>query len=165
VWRTAALILFVVALAGPWPFDEIHVPAEFECSPPNVRLQGDFCGTPLPGRAVFTWVLGGFFSMLGRGAVSPGTPFPSLLAVSFVLLLVLPFVTTLLLIIGNGRRSRLQVPVWGLATIVALFYALARYSGLYPAFWGIWLYVWLAAGALTLELLVIVASRGPVPEQ
>jgi hypothetical protein len=49
VGRVAVLMLLLVAMMGPWTFDLINVPAEYPCSAPNIRLDDDFCGTPLPG--------------------------------------------------------------------------------------------------------------------
>ncbi len=51
--RVALLILLLVAIAGPWAYDRVNVPAEYPCTAPFVRLEGDFCGSPLSG----AWVL------------------------------------------------------------------------------------------------------------
>jgi hypothetical protein len=53
VWRVAVLVLLLVAIMGPWTFDRIHVPSEYSCSSPYIRLEGDFCGIPLRGITVF----------------------------------------------------------------------------------------------------------------
>ena len=47
ILRGAILLLFIVAMFGPWIYNLINVPAEYTCSHPNVRLYGDFCGVPL----------------------------------------------------------------------------------------------------------------------
>jgi hypothetical protein len=49
LWRIIILVLLVLTFIGPWGYDRINVPAQYECSPPNFRLEGDFCGMPLPG--------------------------------------------------------------------------------------------------------------------
>ena len=46
-------------LRGPWIFDLIVVPSEYSCSTPAIRLEGDYCGIPMPG----TWIL---LAMAGR---------------------------------------------------------------------------------------------------
>lgn len=165
-WRTGLLLLAAVALAGPWLVDTIHVPAEFACSPPNVRLEGDFCGTPLPGIMIFMTLIGGF-AELSRAVALNELPralqvFPVLAAVALSLL---PLFTTLILIISHGRRFRLQVAVWGAAAISSPFLALTILSRPHLALWGIWLYVGLAVGALVLEMSAFVADKqsGPTP--
>jgi hypothetical protein len=45
VWRGLLLLLFFLAMAGPWMFDRIWVPAEYTCSAPFVRLDENFCGS------------------------------------------------------------------------------------------------------------------------
>lgn len=49
IWRMIILFLLLIAFIGPWTYEQIHVPAQYECTPPNFRLEGDFCGTPLSG--------------------------------------------------------------------------------------------------------------------
>jgi hypothetical protein len=44
--RITFMALLLVALSGTWAYDLIHVPAQYDCSLPNVRLRGDFCGIP-----------------------------------------------------------------------------------------------------------------------
>ena len=53
IWRTAVLVLLIIAMTGPWSFDLINVPAEYPCSLPNYRLEGDFCGIPFSGIWIF----------------------------------------------------------------------------------------------------------------
>lgn len=40
--RVVILLSLLVAIMGPWTFDRIHVPAQYTCSTPFVRLEGDF---------------------------------------------------------------------------------------------------------------------------
>ena len=37
--RVALLILLLVAIAGPWAYDQVNVPAEYPCTDPFVRLE------------------------------------------------------------------------------------------------------------------------------
>ena len=62
--RPIILIVFVVTLIGPWMFDQINVPAEYACDKPFIRLEGDFCGSPLSGFQFFSLFTGGFFQMI-----------------------------------------------------------------------------------------------------
>jgi len=134
-------VLLPVAIMGPWVFDRISVPSEYACTP-NVRLEGDFCGIPMPG----IWILFVF------GSFSPLLPLP----------IVLPFISTLLLI-WSGERRRWQVfhvIAWGLAAIFSgALLVMSRRSGLDAALWGVWLYVGLAASALMLEVLMLALGR------
>lgn len=160
-WRTAVFILLLVSIIGPWTFDRIHVPAKYACEPPNVRLEGDFCGVPLVGLWIFAAIIGNFFSIGARlftkaDAVSLSREL--LLTISYTFLL-LPFFTTLLLIFSKERRARFQWASWGLAIGVALlFLTLSGFLGGLKL-WGILLYVLVAVVALLLELFTIRADR------
>jgi len=166
VWRVAVLLLLSVAVMGPWTFDLINVPSEYPCSAPFIRLENDFCGMPRPGIWVFSWMVGGFINMVVR-LVTGATVFTDL-AFEFLysllpLLLVLPFCSTLLLILGGDRRRRqvFHVAAWGLAAGVGLLLGMSSFSRLLWALWGLWLYIGLAAGALILEVLTLAAGRRP----
>ncbi|GJM41484.1 MAG: hypothetical protein DHS20C20_17660 [Ardenticatenaceae bacterium] len=154
VWRTAVLILLLISLIGPWAFEQVHVPAEYACSPPNFRLEGDFCGTPITGMWIFTGLIGNFFSLVGRlfsGGIAFTSLFRELLFAIFSLLLVLPFFTTLLSILQKDKYARFRRASWGLALSLALLFglfALPQFS-VYPP-WGIWLY----SAVLIVALLV-----------
>jgi hypothetical protein len=49
IWRVIALAALLLAILGPWAFDRTNVPAEYPCTRPHIRLEGDFCGLPLSG--------------------------------------------------------------------------------------------------------------------
>ena len=53
----AGLLSLLVAIMGPWTFDLIHVPSEYPCSAPFIRLEGDFCGTPMSGGWILVCVM------------------------------------------------------------------------------------------------------------
>ena len=166
VGRVAVLMLLLVAMMGPWAFDLINVPAEYPCSAPNIRLDDDFCGTPLPGIWFFRWMVNGFV-YASAGLVTGAMGFVEWTRVFLfsllLFLLVLPFFSTLLLILRRDRRRRqvFNVVAWGLAAGIGLLIGLSRYPKLYWALWGIWLYIGLAASALILEVLALVAGRRP----
>lgn len=46
-WRIIVLYLPMIAFIGPWSYESIHVPAQYDCSGPSFRLEGDYCCTPL----------------------------------------------------------------------------------------------------------------------
>ncbi|HQU37277.1 MAG TPA: hypothetical protein PLR65_11905 [Anaerolineales bacterium] len=133
ILRAGALILFVVALLGPWTFDVINVPAEYECSEPFIRLSGDFCGMPMSGfQFLWLWIVIG-------------------LSIPFLL----PFFTTLLLLWKkDARRLRtIHLIAWALALILALVIFIGQTNDPIIRLWGLWLYILLAVGAILIEYL------------
>ncbi|MDX1377438.1 MAG: hypothetical protein R3307_01215 [Anaerolineales bacterium] len=62
--RFMILIMFVVSMFGPWMLERLHVPAKYACTPPSIRLEGDFCGSPMSGFLSLVWFAGGFFAIL-----------------------------------------------------------------------------------------------------
>jgi hypothetical protein len=168
--RVAVLMGLVVAAMGPWTFtDLLHVPSEYSCSAPFIRFDDDFCGTPLSG----IWILLGLVTQfiyasagLVTGAMGLVEWASWALFSLFPFLLVLPFFSTLLLILRGDRRRRqaFNVAAWGLAAGTGLTGKLTgffRYTKPFWLSWGIWLYIGLAASALTLEVLALVAGRRP----
>lgn len=160
-WRAAVLIVLAVAVMGPWTFDRIHVPAEYPCS---FRLEGDFCGLPMSGIWLLLWMVYGFVRS-SAGLVTGAMGFAEsarLFLVSLLLFLrVLPFFSTLLLILRGDRRRQqvFNIVAWGLAAGIGLLIGLFSYPKLFWVLWGIWLYVGLAASALAVELLAIRPNR------
>ena len=161
VWRVAILGVALVALVGPWIFDLTNVPSEYTCSAPHVRLDNDFCGLPLTGTWLLQFLAIGFISVSGRLVAGDGNAVQqareSLAGLILPLLLVLPFFSTLLLILRGDRRRRqvFNVVAWGLAAGIGLLIGVSRYPRLYWALWGLWLYIALAASALILEVLTL----------
>lgn len=167
-WRVVILVLLLVAIWGPWTFDLIVVPSEYSCSPPFIRLEGDYCGEPMSGTRFFSWMVAGFFNMV-VGLVTGATVLPDMareflerfLFLMLLFLLILPFFTTMLLIrSGDHRRQQVfNIAVWGLAAGVLLLIGVSNLPRLYWVLWGIWLYIILAASALILEVLTMATGR------
>ena len=172
VGRVAVLMLLLVAIMGPWTYSSDGVPPAEWCRAPNILLENDRCVRLVSGATVLTFMVSAFFSM-SVGLVTGATVLPDrareflgvFLFTVGIFLLVLPFFSTLILIRGGDRRRLqvFQVMAWGLAAVLSLLPALLAMSGsgLYSELWGIWLYFGLAAGALTLEVLALVAARRP----
>jgi len=168
VWRAAILGVALVAVMGPWIFDLVNVPSEYPCSAPYVRLDNDFCGIPLPGTWFLRVLVIGFIHVSGRlvagdgNAVQQAREFLTALILP-LLLLVLPFFSTLLLILRGDRHRRqvFSVVSWGLAGGIGLLIGVSRYPRLYWTSWGVWLYIALAASALILEVLTLALGRTP----
>jgi hypothetical protein len=161
------LWLLAIAFFGPWAFDQIMVPAQYNCSYPNLRLEGDFCGVPLSG----LWILWAFASeIVGRiGRLVSGVEgVASLLTGSWVflwaLLLLLPFFSTLLLILKGDLPiwQKANLAFWGLAAGAGLFLGLSVYPRPHLALWGVWLYLAVAFSMLIWEGLRLTARNEPL---
>ena len=172
IWRVAVLVLLLVAVIGPWAFDEINVPAEYTCSAPNIRLEGDFCGLPMSGTWILLMVIGHLASVVvglvtGTAYFSESESGPLIYilnsAMLFVLafLILLPLISTLLLIL-RGERRRWQVlhlVALGLAAGTGLLFGLSSLPRLYGALWGSWLYIGVTLCALVLELMMFLTAQ------
>lgn len=159
-WRTAVLAIAAVAFVGPWAYEALSVPAEYACPPHNFRLEGDYCGSPVLGLFVLLWIISGLSELVRALAM---VELGRVLRISSVLLALalalLPLLTTLIVIVGRGGRSKLQVAAWGLAATAIPFFALVGLSRFHPALWGVWLYFGLAVIALVLEMATYFAER------
>jgi hypothetical protein len=155
--RICLLVGLVAAFLGPCVYDQINVPAEYPCQPPNVRLEGDFCGLPLPG----TWMLVGAASILAYTAnnVLAGTLDYEQIAsefffIIFGFLFVLPFFSTLILLLRAERRGWqiFNLTAWSLAAGLGLLMGVAGFQSRFWMLWGVWLYVAVAIFALVVEV-------------
>ncbi len=155
-WRVVPLIVLLVASMGPWFFDVIHVPSEYQCSPPFIRLDGDFCGTPMPGTIIFAFLAGGLIDMIDKllvGQLVPTDLGRELLFSLSIFILLLPFISTLSLIRSEDslRRQIFHMTAWGLAAGVGLLLGLPIYSTPSWELWGIWLFVGTAISSVIVE--------------
>ena len=153
ILRAGVLILFVIALLGPWTFDQINVPAEYDCSAPFIRLNGDFCGMPMSGlQFLWLWV-GGFFYMLFELIRGRFTGQGSEFFFGLSILPLIPFFTTLLLLWKkDARQFRIvHLVAWVLALILALVIFIPQINDPIARLWGLWLYILLAVGAIVIE--------------
>lgn len=157
-WPGVVLALAIVALWGPWGFDRVNVPAQYECSPPNIRLEGDYCGVPLRGTWLITMTAQTFKSLpaawlRGEPGLSGGAA--EILIAALPFFLVLPLLTTLGRIVRDGSRRwrRVNLVAWSLGLVVAgLMATVGLVSGWGPLRgWGVWLYVGLAMGMVIAE--------------
>ena len=109
LWRISILLSLMVAFLGPWVYERISVPAEYACSPPFIRLEGDFCGSPILGFQLFIWIIGGLLSM-GGSLITGNFDFPERLREGLISLLMLfpllPLVGTIFLTWRGDQRSR-----------------------------------------------------------
>ena len=169
VWRIASLVLLILAMLGPWVYDRINVPAEYPCLFPNVRLEGDFCGVPLSGIRIQVMMLEAFnqisMQYMAGVAIFPARAREFLFSITFILLL-LPLLSTALVLLRPNSRS-LQVfhlGIWGLATILGLFWSVMVLSNTHMhkwSLWGVWIYLVLAVSMLVLEGFALTAKKEP----
>jgi hypothetical protein len=164
VWRGALLVLLLVAIIGPWVFDLIFVPSEYTCSAPAVRLYDDYCGIPMSGMwvlAMITGVLANIVMGLVTGTAAFAGRVGEFLFGLLGLLLILPFFSTLFLILRGDRQCQLvfHYAAWSLAFGMGLFLAVSSHPKPFWVLWGIWLYVGLAANALILEVFMLAARK------
>jgi hypothetical protein len=163
--RMAILVLLLAAFIGPWAYDRIHVPAEYPCTPPNVRLEGDFCGGPVSGLWIFTAVAG----LIATVALAIADPAAlaerarDIIAALLLLLLLLPIFSTLLMLWRREGRDWqvFHVLSWGLPAAAILWWLVAIFPSGTPLLqlWGLWLYVGLVIVVLLLELVGL-TTRG-----
>lgn len=169
MWRAAAVVFFAVAMVGPWAYDMIHVPAQYSCDGPNIRLQGDFCGLPLS----LLWALGTTVEALTR-LTSGEIAFSDLSATFlfwsfFPLFFTLPAVITLLLVVRRGPSTgwqRINILVSGLAAIGGGVYIALQLTRPHSLPWGAALYAGVALIIVALEAVSrLMAGRDvqPVP--
>jgi hypothetical protein len=157
----------LVGFLGPWVFDLINVPAEYACHPPNYRLYGDFCGSPLTGAWV-VWMMGSetirSLAVLATGS-SDSPASPQLIYISLlVLLLNLPLISTLFTCLrpANRRLAAFHIAVCVLAGGVGLVAGLSSYPRLFFVVWGVWLYILACAAAVVLEVVHLRGRETPV---
>lgn len=160
VGRVAALVVLLVAIMGPWMFDRLSVPGQYACSDPNVRLDDDFCGSPV---SLISW-LGAAFGPRGMvvellsgsgGEYEPRDIVGSCLFVCFLLLPALPFLSTLPLLLRGERRGLwvFHLTAWGLAAAISVFWLAADWHGAVSLrLWGAWLCAGVAVAMLAAEI-------------
>jgi hypothetical protein len=165
IWSVTLLALLIFAFIGPWAYDRIHVPAEYPCTPPNVRLEGDFCGVPVAGWWIFSAVAG-LIATVALAITDPATLAErarDIIAALLLLLLLLPIFSTLLMLWRReGRDWRVfHVLSWGLPAAAILWWLVAIFPSGTPLLqlWGLWLYVGLVIVVLLLELVGL-TTRG-----
>lgn len=170
-WRGVLLILLILAIIGPWGFDQINVPAEYDCGPTNIRLEGDFCGLPISFIRTFFWMVGGFFNMMIQlitGKISfSQTDFNFWIGFVYSLVSILPIlpIINLSFLIQRGDRPRFQkfhLVICGLNLGLVLLLEISHYPKFFYVLWGIWLYTSSLAMILFLEGILLKQQRSKI---
>lgn len=174
ILRAMFIPLFILALLGPWSFDRIHVPAQFACQLPNIRLYGDFCGLPFSGFRIAGWTVAGIFDIAFRqtstlaGLLARGDELLTAVVVLLVLGLAgLPLISTVLVNLHKRWRTQVfHVIALTLAFLASLIALNFQFRFVRLAAWGITLSAILSGLALTLEVFMIRKKphRKPQPD-
>lgn len=155
-WRLVRLVgiaLVILALVGPWVYEQLYVPSEFECQYPIIRLDEDFCGSPIQGFWFITELVNVVISLVNHtspdilGAKEIGS---LLLWFVGILVIIAPAISQILRL--KSRRIRWA---WVHITVLTMVTGLAGFS-LFQSrtyqpiqIWGLWLY----AGSVFLVLV------------
>ena len=164
--RFIFLVLFVVALLGPWTYTLDGVPPAEFCDERFVLVDGVRCADLISGITIIAWmpllIVGVIFSFLSGELHSW---LSAAYVVALVALVVVPFFSNLLLLKNGGslrgpgfHRTALTITTVVGASLPFLMRLLDRPLSL-PLSWGIWLYAATALVALSLELHI--ARRSP----
>ena len=156
-WRAFFLVMLVVAMFGPWSFDRVSVPLPTTCSFPSIRLDDVLCSSPVP----MAWLLAEIPSQLTYlmngliAGVPPISVASELLYILLSVFLILPFLSTPVLIIWEKRQRWVAFHRMALGLAVGtslLIGIIGLFIGNW-ALWGAWLYTFLTAGLLMAEIL------------
>jgi len=178
-WRAAGLIAILVGLLGPWGFDKTHVPLPFECSPPSIRLHGEFCGSPISIATNFPYILRDFFNLVSR-LVSGEANLLEPLFFLLMFLLILPLLSSMILIGWKDRRgwqlAHLAIlgiaeagSIWMVSQNLMMFSSLIDSTNPWTvinifarqlfALWGIWLYIGATDVLILCEVLALTGDK------
>jgi hypothetical protein len=155
ILRKVVLIVLIITMFGPWMFDRVFVPAKFICSPPNIRLEGDFCGVPLSGFQFFRYIVGGTFLELIKGTLISRPR--ELLLFGLSVLPLISFLVSLLSFWRKGTRriQTISLVVWILAILPTLTLFIFQINHQPIRLWGLWLYILMAFSAFVIELILL----------
>lgn len=167
--RIFVLALFIISMLGNWAFELINT--RHSCHEPYVRLYGDFCIYTLSGFEVIRLFAGPIFTTLldilfltGWTIENFASKIPSLIALIVILMIMLPFFSSLLPIRNKYSRGLqiMNIIGWVLAfllTIILFILEINRadyhFMQFFYLLWGLWLYSFLALGTILFEILVL----------
>lgn len=164
IGRVAVLALMVVAIMGPWAFTLDGVPPPEWCREPLFLLDNGRCAGLVSGATIASFMAMAFVMTIASvisGALTLPENSRELVGLPLfmlcVLLVLLPFLNTLLSVLGQpSRRSRVfQLVAWGVAGALSLLMVVFDTKLLSTRFWGLWLYIALAAGAFVMQARAI----------
>lgn len=149
--RAGILVLFIIAMLGPWGYDLINVPAQYTCQPPNVRLYGDFCGVPVSGAFIFLLIPSFFHSVWEL--LTSTLPYYGRLVSGLSILLLFPIFTTIFSL-WKKETHRLRMTnliAWILAFLITSTLFILQINRQAIQLWGLWLYIITTISAIIFE--------------
>jgi hypothetical protein len=162
ILRLVTLALLVIGLLGPWVYEAIYMPDQYECTPPLVRIRPNICGDPMTGMFVIGYFSMGFFTALG-GLLSGARAFQDAgreLLAALVWLPLLPLFSSLLLVWRGQRLRGFHCAMLMLGLGVSAYFIVAEHPSVFsPQLWGPWLYLITLILGLSLEIGIMLKSR------
>lgn len=156
VWGFVMLTLLFIAGMGPWGFALMYMPAQYACSTPFIRLEGDYCGEPVSAVRGLSTLLGDLVMGIVTGNVAFVNFGHIFLGYMYVLIILLPIISAILWISRGHHQyqSILHLAAWGLATIAIWFLTATSLLLFRPGrVWGLWLYTGLVSTVLFMEVV------------
>lgn len=149
-WRAIALLLLLVAIAGPWTYEGVYMPPEVPCTWPSAQPEGNpYCGLAVSG-ALELGILIPLTVALLQGAATPGQW--AVLSILPLLAIFSIITVGLLLAMRRDAPPLLFACAWILAAIAGLGFLNRGYDGRYGLHWGNLLFIAVAAVAFLSEL-------------
>ena len=169
VWRVVALMIFIIAILGPWTYSADGVPPSESCHEPYILVSSNSCVRLMPGVEIIAFLgmmIGSLPGWIFSEAVSLTDLAREFLFIVLISLILLPFLGTLILILNRESRKLriLEAAMWGAAIIPALLLVLDGQSSgslTLSQAWGIWLYLGLAVSMLVYEVAGMRISSKP----
>ena len=170
-WRAGRVVggvLLLVAIIGPWAYEADGKPPVEWCRAPDFVLNGYCVGltsgaTIISFLAMLLWeaCVGLVTGVDVIGASGPGAFYRGFLLLTLPVLLLLPLLTTLLLMRAkvSSRQRILHLVVLGLAAGASLVLVAFEPDLLSGRFWGLWLYCGLTIGLLMWEGIALATER------
>jgi hypothetical protein len=159
--RFLFLLLFTIAILGPWTYTLDGVPPPEYCDDRFVLVAEGRCAELISGLTLFLWMPLAFVSLLSAlQSVELHLLWQALFVTVLFSLFVLPFASSLALILRGDtlRRHRFHLAVLAVASLLSAVLPFLL-GGMdrpltFPRFWGIWLYTAIAVAFLAIELFI-----------
>jgi hypothetical protein len=159
IFRLALLLLFAVAILGPWTYTFDGAPLAERCDEPFFLLNEVRCAGLVTGATILAWAPQFATGIVYEFQADLRSLLRALSLIALFSLLVLPPVSSLLILISDHSRWLQRFHLASLifaALFGSLLPVLWEESGItvLPRFWGMWLYAAGAWVALAVELLI-----------
>lgn len=151
------LLLLMAAFLGPWTYTMDGAPPAEWCTSPYLLLDNGRCGSLVSGASILFFVganFAGLVAGLVNGEMALVDAVVQFMLSTGIFVLLLPLLVTLLRVrYAEGRRFRVFHRIsWGLAIGPSVWIAAFAPGSSALEFWGMWFYITLAVGTLTLTI-------------